>query len=53
MISLTKILIEDAIRQPKTPNNLLSNSVFNNIFFSSNKKEDFNLYIKIQKNLIK
>ena len=49
MISPTKILIEDAIRQLKTPNNLLSNSAFNNIFFSSNKKEDFNLYINSKK----
>ena len=45
IISPEKILIEDAIRQLKTPNNLVSNKHFDRLFQSANKKEDFNLYI--------
>ena len=44
-ISPEKILIEDAIRQLKTPNNLSANKDFRSIYNSSNKKEDFNLFI--------
>ena len=45
MLSEEKILIEDAIRQLKTPNNLTAQSAFNNIYSSANKKEDYNLYL--------
>jgi len=45
LISPEKILIEDAIRQLKTPNNLSSNKSFQSIYNSSNKKEDFNLFV--------
>lgn len=44
-LSQKKILIEDAIRQLKTPNNLIVNESFRSIYDSSNKKEDFNLFI--------
>ena len=44
-ISPEKILIQDAIRQLKTENNLSANKSFQNIYGSSNKKEDFNLYV--------
>jgi len=59
LISQEKVLVEDALRQLKTPNNLTLNSSFNTIYKSSNKKEDFNLYIngknfdKISKSLLK
>lgn len=45
MISEEKVLIEDAIRQLKTNNNLTQNNSFRSIYNSSNKKEDFNLYL--------
>ena len=45
LISQEKVLIEDALRQLKTPNNLTLNKSFNKIYNSSNKKEDFSLYI--------
>ena len=45
MLSEEKILIEDAIRQLKTPNNLTASKAFNNIYNSANKKEDFNIYL--------
>ncbi len=45
MLSQEKILIEDAIRQLKTPNNLTSKTDFSSVYNSANKKEDFNLYI--------
>ena len=45
LISPEKILIQDAIRQIKTENNLTADKSFQNIYNSSNKKEDFNLYI--------
>mgnify|MGYP003385387250 FL=1 len=59
LISQEKVLVEDALRQLKTPNNLTLNNSFNTIYKSSNKKEDFNLYIngknfdKISKSLLK
>lgn len=43
--SQQKLLIEDAIRQLKTENNLTHNTAFSNIYNSSNKKEDLNIYI--------
>lgn len=43
--SQQKLLVEDAIRQLKTNNNLTQNLSFNNIYKSSNKKEDFNIYL--------
>ena len=48
MLSEEKILIEDAIRQLKTPNNLTASKAFNNIYNSANKKEDFNVYLNTQ-----
>ena len=45
LISPEKILIQDAIRQIKTENNLTADKSFENIYNSSNKKEDFNLFI--------
>ncbi len=45
LISPEKILIQDAIRQLKTKNNLSADKSFQNIYNSSNKKEDFNLFI--------
>ena len=45
LISPERILIQDAIRQLKTENNLSADKSFQNIYNSSNKKEDFNLYI--------
>ena len=45
LISPEKILIQDAIRQIKTENNLSADKSFVNIYNSSNKKEDFNLFI--------
>ena len=45
LISPEKILIQDAIRQIKTENNLSADKSFQNIYNSSNKKEDFNLFI--------
>ena len=45
LISPEKILIQDAIRQIKTKNNLSSDKSFQNIYNTSNKKEDFNLFI--------
>ena len=59
IISQEKVLVEDALRQLKTPNNLTLNNSFNTIYKSSNKKEDFNLYMngknfdKISKSLLK
>ena len=59
LISQEKILVEDAIRQLKTTNNLSTNRSFQSIYNSSNKKEDFNLFIncknfdKISSNLLK
>jgi len=59
LISQEKVLVEDALRQLVTPNNLTLNNSFNTIYKSSNKKEDFNLYIngknfdKISKSLLK
>jgi hypothetical protein len=44
-MSPNKILVEDAIRQLKTPNNLSIDESFRRIYDSSNKKEDFNLFI--------
>ncbi|MCH1437718.1 MAG: hypothetical protein L7U70_06510 [Flavobacteriales bacterium] len=44
-LSPKKILVEDAIRQLKTPNNLTADKSFRRIYDSSNKKEDFNLFI--------
>lgn len=44
-ISPEKILIQDAIRQIKTENNLTADKSFQNIYNLSNKKEDFNLFI--------
>ena len=45
MLSAEKILIEDAIRQLKTPNNLTAQNDFKEIYDSANKKEDFNIYL--------
>ena len=45
MVSEEKILIEDAIRQLKTPNNFTKKLEFNTIYNSANKKENFNLYL--------
>ena len=45
MVSEEKILIEDAIRQLKTPNNFTKKPAFNTIYNSANKKENFNLYL--------
>ena len=45
LISPEKILIQDAIRQIKIENNLSVDKNFQNIYNSSNKKEDFNLFI--------
>ena len=45
MVSQEKILIEDAIRQLKTPNNLTAQSSFSDVYNTANKKEDFNLYL--------
>ena len=59
LISQEKVLVEDALRQLKTPNNLTLNNSFNTIYKTSNKKEDFNLYLngknfdKISKSLLK
>lgn len=44
-VSPKKILIEDAIRQLDTPKNLSTNKSFQRIYNSSNKKEDFNLFV--------
>ena len=44
-VSPNKILIEDAIRQLDTPKNLSTNKSFQRIYNSSNKKEDFNLFV--------
>ena len=46
ILSPSKILVEDAIRQLKTKNNLNTDSSFQELYKSSNKKEDFNLYLK-------
>lgn len=45
MLSKEKILVEDAIRQLKTPNNLTAKTDFAGVYNSANKKEDFNLYL--------
>lgn len=45
MLSQEKILVEDAIRQLKTPNNLTAQASFSAIYNSANKKEDYNLYL--------
>ena len=45
MLSQEKILIEDAIRQLKTLNNLTAQKSFKEIYNSANKKEDFNIYL--------
>ena len=45
IVSQEKILIEDAIRQLKTPTNLSTVSAFNDLLNSVNKKEDYNLYL--------
>lgn len=44
-LSPKKVLVEDAIRQLKTPNNLSLDKSFRRIYDSSNKKEDFNLFV--------
>ncbi|MAZ31132.1 MAG: hypothetical protein CMP57_03455 [Flavobacteriales bacterium] len=46
MLSPAKVLVEDAIRQLKTKNNLNSDASFQKLYQSSNKKEDFNLYLE-------
>ena len=46
ILSPAKVLIEDAIRQLKTKNNLNRDASFQELYQSSNKKEDFNLYLK-------
>lgn len=43
--STEKILVEDAIRQLKTEVNLTQNTAFNSLNKTSNKSDDFNLYI--------
>jgi len=43
--SKEKILIEDAIRQLKTKINLTQSSAFNSLNKTSNKSDDFNLYV--------
>ena len=45
IVSQEKILIEDAIRQLKTPTNLSTVAAFNDLLNSVNKKEDYNLYL--------
>lgn len=45
LLSQDKILVEDAIRQLKTSKNLTQDNAFTDIYNSSNKKEDFNLYL--------
>ena len=46
MLSPAKVLIEDAIRQLKTKNNLKRDATLQKLYHSSNKKEDFNIYLK-------
>ena len=45
LISPEKILIQDAIRQIKTEDKLSADKSFQRIYNSSNKKDDFNLFI--------